>query len=104
MTYASSPPLPPSPAPDGSETVWVATRLAYVAGVLDEARATLREARSTTWRSGAATRFLELVGLLGSDLDRAADAVAEAERALSPLRHADGAAQAAVRAAYGAPR
>lgn len=80
---------PPAPshlsAPPGDELAWVAARLAHVGGTLGDVRAGLVHVRSTTWRSGAAQRFCELVDLLDQDLGTAAGLVAEAERALPGL-------------------
>lgn len=88
MTDAQSPTLPLHPAPDGAELAWLAARLDHVGGTLASAQGTLREVGSTTWRSGAATRFRDLVGLLGDDLERATEQLAEVERTLFPLRSA----------------
>ncbi|WP_129590728.1 hypothetical protein [Sanguibacter massiliensis] len=99
MTDTAPPAPPPIPAPHGDELAWVAARLAHVSGVLTDARATLVQVRTTTWRSGAALRFLELVGLLADDLEVASGLVAEAERALPRLGSAAVRAEQAVSAA-----
>lgn len=99
MTDTAPPAPAPVPAPQGDELAWVAARLAHVSGVLVDARAALVQVRTTTWRSGAALRFLELVGILADDLEAASGLVAEAERALPRLGSAAVRAEQAVSAA-----
>lgn len=99
MTDAPSLTLPLHPAPDGAELAWLSARLDHVGGVLASARETLRTVGSTTWRSGAATRFRDLVGLLGDDLERATAQLAEVERTLFALRSAAETAEQVVGAA-----